>query len=97
MLAIWAHFDHVPPFQIRLPVGIAWFAGWVAEWASWCSGREAALSRGSVGDAVGIRYANCDKAVRVLGYKPRVGFAEGLRLACEDYKRVLEMRKGGSG
>lgn len=95
MLAVWAQFGHVPPFRMRLPGSVAWAAGWVAEWTSWLTGREAALSRGSVMDAVGIRYSNNDKAVRILGYKPRVRFADAVRLACDDYKRVLESRANG--
>lgn len=101
MLAIWAQFDHVPPFQCHIPSPLARFAGYIAEWTSWLSGRETALSRGSVMDAIGIRYSSNEKAVRVLGYRPRVGFEEAVRRACEDYKRVMagkgQLANGGPG
>jgi len=93
MLAIWAHFGHKPPFQVYLPAGIAWGFGWLAEWAAYFAGREIALSRGTVQDAVGIRYSNNDKAVRLLGYKPLVGFADAVRLSCDDFARTLEQKK----
>jgi sterol-4alpha-carboxylate 3-dehydrogenase (decarboxylating) len=83
MLAVWKHFHHVPPFQFTVPVSMAWFAGLVAEIKTWVGGKESALSRGSVRDAVGTRYASCEKARRVLGYVPRVDFVNGVTLACE--------------
>ena len=90
MLAVWAHFGHRPPFQIYIPLTLAWFAGYCAEWLSWISGREAVLSRGSVEDAIGTRYSNNDKAIRILGYKPKVRLVDGLRLACDDYQRIMD-------
>lgn len=84
MLAIWKHFDHVPPFQFTVPTSLAWFAGLMAEVKMWVAGgRESALSRGSVRDAVGTRYASNEKARRILGYHPRVDFVDAVRLACE--------------
>lgn len=93
MLAIWAQFGHVPPFQMRIPATLATFAGHAAEWGSWLTGREAALSRGSVKDAIGVRYSNNAKAVRILGYRPRIGFADVVKLACDDYKLDLERNR----
>jgi len=90
MLAIWAHFGHKPPFQVYLPASVAWGFGWLAEWVSYFAGREIALSRGTVQDAVGIRYSNNDKAVRLLGYKPLVGFADAVRLSCDDLEKTLK-------
>lgn len=83
-LAVWRHFGHVPRFQVRVPVAFAWLAGLVAEVASAVTGAGApTLSRGSVRDAVGTRYASNEKAKRVLGYRPRVDFVDAVRLACE--------------
>ena len=93
MLAVWAHFGHIPPFQVKVPAAMAWFAGLVADVITWCTGANPTLSRGSVSDALGTRYSNNDRARRVLGYVPKVGFVDAVRLACEDYKRVLENRK----
>ncbi|KAL1304904.1 hypothetical protein AAFC00_003821 [Neodothiora populina] len=92
MLAIWAHFGHVPPFSVKVPDRLAWFAGFVADVVTWCTGAEPTLSRGSVSDALGTRYSNNAKAQRILGYVPRIGFVDAVELACEDYARVLRMR-----
>jgi sterol-4alpha-carboxylate 3-dehydrogenase (decarboxylating) len=42
-----------------------------------------------VKDGVRTHYSNNDKAIRILGYRPKVSMAEGFRRACEDYKRHL--------
>lgn len=56
----------------------------VAGAAAWAAGgREWSLSAGSVEDAVGVRYVDGRRARDLLGYVPRVGLAEGVRLACE--------------
>jgi hypothetical protein len=55
----------------------------MAEVKTWVGGKESALSRGSVRDAVGTRYASSEKVRRVLGYHPRVDFVDAVRLACE--------------
>lgn len=88
MLAIWKHFDHVPPFQFTVPTSLAWFAGLIAEIMTWVGGKESALSRGSVRDAVGTRYASGAKARSVLGYQPRVDLVDAVRLACEVSSRA---------
>ncbi|KAI9818023.1 MAG: hypothetical protein M1827_000647 [Pycnora praestabilis] len=91
-LAVWAHFGHIPPYQLRVPANLAWAAGYAAEWFTWFTGTPATLSRGSVKDACAIRYANGEKARKILGYKPRIGVVEGVRLSCEDYVRCLRER-----
>ncbi|THY43556.1 NAD(P)-binding protein [Aureobasidium pullulans] len=94
MLAIWKEFDHVPPFQLVVPTPLAWVAGLAAEIKTWVTGAKAStLSRGSVRDAVGTRYASNEKARRVLGYYPRVDFVDAVRLACDDYKCILAERE----
>ena len=84
-LAVWKHFGHIPPFEIVIPAGLAWFAGFLAECFTWMSGTTATLSRGSVRDACSVRYANGKKAEKILGYKARVGIEEGIRISCEVY------------
>lgn len=83
MLAIWAHWGHYPPFTVKVPGQIAWFAGLIADIVTWWTGAEPTLGRGSVSDALGTRYSNNARAKRVLGYVPRVGFVDAVRLACE--------------
>jgi sterol-4alpha-carboxylate 3-dehydrogenase (decarboxylating) len=82
-LAIWKHFGHLPPFQIVIPAGLAWCAGFLAEWLTWMSGTRTTLTRGSVKDACSVRYASGLKAARILGYRPRIGIEEGIRISCE--------------
>ena len=82
-LAIWKHFGHIPPFQIVIPLGLAWFAGLLAECFTWVFGTTTTLSRGSVKDVCSTRYASGLKAERILGYRPQIGIEEGLRLSCE--------------
>jgi sterol-4alpha-carboxylate 3-dehydrogenase (decarboxylating) len=82
-LAVWANFGHVPKFQVTIPVSVASVVGFIAERATWLLGTQATLSRGSVRDYTQTAYANISKARRVLGYEPRVGLDEGLKIACE--------------
>lgn len=82
-LAIWTHLGHYPPFEFRVPESLAWFTGYVAEWVAWLTGNPVTLSGGSVKDACGIRYCNGGKAERILGYVPKVGIEEGIRISCE--------------
>jgi sterol-4alpha-carboxylate 3-dehydrogenase (decarboxylating) len=82
-LAVWKHFGHIPPFEIVIPVSLAWLAGLLAEAFTWMSGSPTTLSRGSVRDACSVRYASGGKAGEILGYSPRIGIEEGIRLSCE--------------
>lgn len=82
-LAIWAHFGHVPPFEIHIPESLASVLGFVSEWATWLMRTPTTLSRGSVRDACSVRYASGDKARMILGYDARVGIEDGIRLSCE--------------
>ncbi|KAI9376692.1 hypothetical protein BJX61DRAFT_155131 [Aspergillus egyptiacus] len=88
-LAIWAHFGHIPPFEIHIPESLAYFVGLVSEGLTWAFGKTATLSCGSVRDACAVRYANGEKAKRLLGYEARVGIEDGIRISCEDYARRL--------
>ena len=82
-LAIWAHFGHHPPFEMHIPEAVAKLVGLLGEWISWLTGNPPTLSSGSVLDACGMRYCNSAKAEKVLGYVPRIGLEEGIRLSCE--------------
>ncbi|MDI1491027.1 MAG: erg26, C-3 sterol dehydrogenase [Ramalina farinacea] len=89
-LEVWKNFGHYPPFEVRLPEGLAWLAGWVAELGTWAVGTPYTLSTGSVMDACAVRYASGEKARRLLGYEPRVGIEEGIRLSCAEYAQRLK-------
>lgn len=92
-LAIWREFGHVPRFEVSVPEGLAWWMGLGAEAFGWVTGVEGSLSRGIVDDACRDRYVSIHKAMRILGYRPRVGLDEGIRRSCEWYKGVI----GGRG
>ena len=82
-LAIWKEFGHIPPFEFHIPLSVAAFAGYVAEWVTWFTGTPTTLSRGSVLDACGVRYCTGEKARRLLGYRPRIGIEEGIKISCK--------------
>lgn len=82
-LAIWAHFGHFPPFELRIPSGLAFFMGLLSECVTWVTRSATTLSRGSVRDACSVRYARGDKAKEILGYEARIGIEDGIRLSCE--------------
>lgn len=82
-LAIWGHFGHNPPFEIRIPETLAYAAGFLCEIVTWVTGKSTTLSRGSVRDACAVRYASGEKAKAILGYEARVGMEDAIRLSCE--------------
>ena len=80
--SIWAHFGHVPKYRVHVPLSIAWLAGLGLECVTWFTGGASTIDRGSVRDAVRTHYSNNAKAIRILGYDPEVGLAEGVRRSC---------------
>lgn len=83
-LAVWKEFGHYPPWlEIRIPEGLGWALGLVAELFTRISGRPLTLSRGSVMDAAAMRYATGNKASRILGYRPRIGLEVGIKRSCQ--------------
>lgn len=90
-LEVWKNFGHYPSFEVHIPVSLAALSGYIAELVTWVTGTPTTLSRGSVLDACGTRYCNGEKARKVLGYKPRVGIEEGIRISCIDYARRLKL------
>ncbi|KAL9095326.1 MAG: hypothetical protein Q9163_006514, partial [Psora crenata] len=82
-LEVWKNFGHYPPFALTVPMRAAWVAGLVAEMVTWLTGTPHTLSRGSVMDACATRYCSGEKARSLLGYRPRVGIEEGIRISCE--------------
>ena len=88
-LAVWREFGHVPAFEIAVPERVAWCVGYVAEWVEWATGAPGTLCRGVVSDGCRDRYVCIDKARRVLGYEPRVGLEEGIRITCQVSKGLL--------
>ncbi|KAJ5550766.1 hypothetical protein N7535_001294 [Penicillium sp. DV-2018c] len=82
-MAVWAHFGHIPPFEVRIPERMAYLAGLACEMIAWVTGTTTVLSRGSVRDACAIRYASGNKAKEILGYEARVSIEEAIRLSCE--------------
>lgn len=68
---------------MKIPKGVAWWLGLGAEWVGWLTGKETVISRGLVADGTAVRYVSIAKARTVLGYVPRVGMEEGLRISCQ--------------
>ena len=76
-------------FQLRIPEGVAWWAGLGAEWWNWISGSKVTFSRGIILDATKDRYVSIKKARQVLGYEPRVSLPEAFRISCQVSSDVL--------
>ncbi|KAL8843505.1 MAG: hypothetical protein Q9170_000009 [Blastenia crenularia] len=92
-LAIWKEFGHHPLFEVKIPKSLATFAGYLAEWVTRLTGSPSTLSRGSVKDACEVRYCNGIKAREMLGYKPRLGLEEAIRISCADYAMRLKKQE----
>ena len=93
-LAVWREFDHYPPFEVHIPETLAASMGYVAESITWLAGTQTTISSASVKDACSIRYCTGEKARRILGYKPRIGLEEGIRLSCTEYAERLKAKDG---
>lgn len=79
---LWAQFGHVPRFRVKIPMAVAWVVGLVAEVVTYFTGAAATVDRGSVWDAVRTQYSDNSKARDILGYRPKIGLAEGVRRSC---------------
>lgn len=88
-LAVWKQLGHIPPFEFTIPASLCWFLGVLAEFFTWLSGATTTLNRGSIKDAYSVRYASGHKAERILGFTPRIGLEEGLRISCEVRQPIL--------
>lgn len=82
-LAVWAYFGHRPRFELVIPVWFALALGFIADVVSCITGSTFALSYGSVKEACTVRYANGDKAKRILGYEARVKMEDAIRMSCQ--------------
>ena len=92
LVYVWAQFGHVPRYRVYIPITLAVVIAALLEIITWLTGTPATLHRGSIKDAIRVHYANNDKAIKVLGYRPVVPLAEGVRRSCEGYKRQLAAR-----
>jgi sterol-4alpha-carboxylate 3-dehydrogenase (decarboxylating) len=89
LVYVWAQFGHVPRYRVYIPTALAVVIAALLEIITWLTGTPATLHRGSIKDAIRVHYADNRKAISVLGYRPIVGLAEGVRRSCEGYKRQL--------
>ncbi|KAL8775156.1 MAG: hypothetical protein Q9194_003855 [Teloschistes cf. exilis] len=90
-LGVWKEFGHFPPSEIRIPASLAGFTGYVKDWTTWLlDGPPSVLSQGSVKDACQIRYCSGAKARDILGYRPRIGIEEGIRISCRQLSRLVQ-------
>ena len=89
LIYVWAQFGHAPRYRVYIPTALAVVIAALLEIITWLTGTPATLHRGSIKDAIRVHYADNRKAISVLGYRPIVGLAEGVRRSCEGYKRQL--------
>ena len=89
---VWAQFDHYPPYRIHIPAWLAFVAGFIFEWITWITGAPSTLDVGSVKDGIRTHYATNEKAIQILGYRPKVGLSEGVRRSCKGFRRQLKAK-----
>lgn len=83
-----------------VPYWVAMLAATVSEWSTWIFSfgkRQAPITREAVHLSTITRTLKCDKAKRILGYKPKVGVYEGLEKCSkwfvEEAKRTEQAKK----
>lgn len=83
-----------------VPYWVAMLVATVSEWSTWILSfgkRQAPITREAVHLSTITRTLRCDKAKRILGYKPRVGVYEGLEESSkwfvEEAKRTEQAKK----
>lgn len=83
-----------------VPYWVAMLAATVSEWSTWIFSfgrRQAHITREAVHLSTITRTLKCDKAKRILGYRPRVGVYEGLeecsKWFVEEAKRTEQAKK----
>lgn len=83
-----------------VPYWVAMLAATLSEWSTWIFSfgrRQAPITREAVHLSTITRTLRCDKAKRILGYRPRVGVYEGLeecsKWFVEEAKRTEQAKK----
>lgn len=87
---VWAQYGHYAPFRVFIPVYLAFLVAYILEVVTWITGQPATLTSGSVKDGIRTFFVNNNKSIEILGYRPVVSLAEGVRRACDGYKRHLQ-------
>ncbi|QIX01647.1 hypothetical protein AMS68_007164 [Peltaster fructicola] len=90
---VWAQFGHQAPFRVFIPAYLAFLVAYMLELVTMLTQKPATLTSGSVKDGVRTFFVNNDKAIDILGYRPVISLAEGVRRACEGYKEHLKARR----
>ncbi|KAF8520590.1 erg26p [Hysterangium stoloniferum] len=91
MHLIWKEMGHVSqrkPFILSRTIALV--LAYFAEWAAWVTGKPAVFTRFRVKFMCVNRWFDIGKAKKVLGYKPRVGNAEGIKRMVEWYKEIRQ-------
>lgn len=86
-----------PKDIVVIPMTLGLLIGWVSEWAVWMLSRgtrQPAMTREGIRFSTMTRTLNGEKAVRVLGYKPRVSMEEGIE---RSVKWFLDNKGKGEG
>ncbi|KAJ6508876.1 C-3 sterol dehydrogenase [Mycena sanguinolenta] len=98
---VWHHFGLMYPEMSKkhrkgiwvLPKDLGMMLAAGMEWWGWLIGKDATLTRFKVGYSCAHRWHNIEKARRVLGYEPKVGLEEGVRLTMEAWKEFKASQK----
>ncbi|KAJ7505379.1 C-3 sterol dehydrogenase [Mycena galericulata] len=91
---VWHHLDGAFPDVAKtrksavwqLPKEFGMLAAAGAEWWGWLVGKDPTFTKFRVSFSCARRWHNIEKARRVLGYEPKVGVDEGVRLMVDWWK-----------
>ncbi len=75
----------IPRIRKHMPYWIAYFFSWLGEYVIRSGPRRASVRRASVALTGLPQRVNCETTQRILGWKPQVRFADGMRKAFEWY------------
>ncbi|ODQ67073.1 YGL001Cp-like protein [Nadsonia fulvescens var. elongata DSM 6958] len=80
---VWKQDGHIDSYNIVLSRPFAIAIGYISEFVSKFTGKEAGLTPFRVKVVCAVRYHNISKAKSVLGYKPLVSIEEGIQKTLE--------------
>lgn len=94
LLSVWREFDgpSATPWSISVPPWLAYYLTLLSVGIAKVTGNDPLISVEELGDSMATRYFDNSRAREILGYKPAVALAEGVKRTCDDYKTVLAER-----
>lgn len=82
LFAIWRGFGHPPGWHLTVPTKVSYVMVWVGQKLAPLTGSTPLLTTEMLGDSTSVRWYNCGRAEKLLGYKPIVEREEAIRRTC---------------